>query len=164
MSNHLPSKLGEGLSKIQGGFEQGKQKLQVVQEITKLKRSINELSVEKSKVLLRLGQLTYYKLRSGELADTELQELSSSIMALDRESYQISKKITELSNSNPDQLICNHCGTSNGLNDKFCGGCGKKIEIKMDIDQTTASDCMACGQLVPDEANYCPCCGIRKNY
>lgn len=163
MSNQLPSKLGEGLSKIQGGFEQGKQKLQVVQEVTKLKRSVNELSVEKSKVLISLGQLTYYKLRNGELVDKELQELSTSIMNLDRESYQISKKITELSTSNSDQLICNHCGTANGLNDKFCGGCGKKVELKMEIDISTASDCMACGQLVPDEANYCPCCGMRKN-
>lgn len=163
MSNQLPSKLGEGLSKIQGGFEQGKQKLQVVQELTKLKRSVNELSLEKSKVLLSLGQLTYHKLRSGDLVDKDLHELSTSIIGLDRESYQLSAKIAELSTSNPDQLICNHCGTANGLNDKFCGGCGNKVELKMEIDLSIASDCISCGQLVPDEANYCPCCGMRKS-
>lgn len=163
MSNHLPSKLGEGLSKIQGGFEQGKQKLQVVQEVTKLKRSVNELSTDKSKILLRMGQLTHHKIRNKELSDSELQELSTSIIALDREIYQTSKKIAELSQTNPDQLICDHCGTANGLNDKFCGGCGRKVEIKIELDQSNAIDCMACGEKVPGEAKYCPCCGIRNN-
>ncbi|WP_010676979.1 hypothetical protein [Bacillus timonensis] len=37
MSN-LQAKLGEGLSKFQGGIEQGKQKLQIVQEISRLKK------------------------------------------------------------------------------------------------------------------------------
>lgn len=46
MSN-LQSKLGEGLSKFQGGIEQGKQKLQVVQEINRLKKEISDASSKK---------------------------------------------------------------------------------------------------------------------
>lgn len=162
MSNHLQSKLGEGLSKIQGGLEQSKQKLQVTQEISKLKRSLNELSMEKSKVLLKLGQLTYHKLRSKELSDEELQSIAASIIQLDKEIYQLSKKITQLSKSDQDQLTCSNCGTQNGLNDKFCGGCGAKVEVKPALNEANGSDCMECGELVPDEAKYCPCCGMRK--
>ncbi|WP_263629630.1 zinc ribbon domain-containing protein [Bacillus tianshenii] len=160
MANDLQSKLGEGLSKVQGGIEQGKQKLQIAQEIGRLKKGMAESSLQKSKILLELGQVTYGKLRKGQFQDEELFGIAHSIIGLDKQMYTASKQIAELSKTTQNGVMCS-CGTLNGVTDKFCGGCGAKIEQAAEVDLSTASSCGHCEEVVPAGANFCPCCGSR---
>lgn len=59
MPSSWKEKMEEGLSKVQGGIDQGKQKIQTTQESMKIKREIQEQSRLKAEALLKLGQLTY---------------------------------------------------------------------------------------------------------
>lgn len=163
LSNNLQSKLGEGLSRVQGGIEQGKLKLQVVQEISKLKKEINETSMKKSKILLELGQSTYKKIRNGEIVDSELSELTRGIVGLDHIVYQSSKKISELhqTNNDSDILTCSSCQTPNAVDAKFCGGCGAKMEKEPEADASSGISCVNCDEVLSEAANFCHCCGTK---
>jgi NADH pyrophosphatase NudC (nudix superfamily) len=162
LSTNLQSKLGEGLSKFQGGIEQGKLKLQTVQEINKVKKEIHDVSVKKSKILLETGQKVYMKIRNRELQDPELMELTSKLTELDQAIFEGSKKIAELS-SRPDQegTICPSCQTPNEMDAKFCGGCGAKVEKAAEVESGAGEACVSCSERVSPDANYCHCCGTK---
>jgi hypothetical protein len=163
LSSNLQSKLGEGLSKFQGGIEQGKLKLQTVQEINKLKKDIHDTSVKKSKTLLELGQKVYKKIRIGEIQDQELLDLTSTLVDMDHVIYKTSRKVNELS-SQPGQenaIICPACETPNDLDSKFCGGCGVKVEQGVEIEPESTNGCLHCGEQISPVANYCHCCGKK---
>jgi ribosomal protein L40E len=162
LSTNLQSKLGEGLSKFQGGIEQGKLKLQTVQEINKVKKEIHDVSVKKSKILLETGQKVYMKIRNRELQDPELMELTSKLTELDQAIFEGSKKIAELS-SRPDQegAICPSCQTPNEMDAKFCGGCGAKVEKAAEAESDSGEVCASCSERVSPDANYCHCCGTK---
>ena len=87
LSNDLQSRLGEGVSMLKGGIEQRKQKLQNVQELNRLKRSVEENSIKKSQILLELGRLTYRKIREGQINDPDLVKQSSNLVSLDKLMY-----------------------------------------------------------------------------
>ncbi|NQD65608.1 zinc ribbon domain-containing protein [Bacillus haikouensis] len=162
MSTNLQSKLGEGLSKFQGGIEQGKLKLQTVQEINKIKKEIHDVSVKKSKILLEVGQKVYKKIRNQELHDQELIELTSKLTELDHALYGGSRKISELK-SHPDQnvTICTSCETPNELDAKFCGGCGAKVEKAIEPVAGAGYACASCSEPLTADAHYCHCCGTK---
>lgn len=163
MSNNLQSKLGEGLSKFQGGIEQGKQKLQLVQEINCLKKEINEASMRKAKVLLEAGQVTYSKIRQGEITDPELVGFTEKLVALDREIYEARKLVNELNTKNNGQngVTCSSCQTVNSEDAKFCGGCGAKVEAAAKVEVTDGVSCVKCEEIIPQSANFCHCCGTK---
>ncbi|WP_169891047.1 zinc ribbon domain-containing protein [Litchfieldia alkalitelluris] len=163
MSNNLQSKLGEGLSKFQGGIEQGKQKLQLVQEINRLKKEINEVSGKKAKVLLEVGQATYNKIRQGEITDPELVELTEKLVGFDHNIYQSRKKVAELNSTSDNQggITCPSCQTVNSNDAKFCGGCGAKVEAAATVLSVEGEPCVKCEESIPHDANFCPCCGTK---
>jgi hypothetical protein len=154
--------LGEGLSKFQGGIEQGKLKLQTVQEINKIKKEMHDVSVKKSKILLEVGQKVYKKIRNQELHDQELIELTSKLTELDHALYGGSRKILELK-SHPDQnvTICTSCETPNELDAKFCGGCGAKVEKAIEPAAGAGDACASCSEPLTADAHYCHCCGTK---
>jgi NADH pyrophosphatase NudC (nudix superfamily) len=162
LSTNLQSKLGEGLSKFQGGIEQGKLKLQTVQEINKIKKEMHEASVKKSKILLEAGQKAYKKIRNHELQDEELVELTSKLTELDHAIYEGAKKISGLK-SNPDQnvTICASCETPNESDAKFCGGCGAKVEKAAEPVAGAVDACTSCNEPLTPDAHYCHCCGTK---
>jgi Double zinc ribbon len=162
LSTNLQSKLGEGLSKFQGGIEQGKLKLQTVQEINKIKKEMHDASVKKSKILLEVGQNTYKKIRNNELQDPELVELTSKLTELDHSIYESSNKISVLkSSTDQHEVVCPSCSTPNEPNAKFCGGCGSKVEKAVDLESESGKACINCSEPVSLEANYCHCCGTK---
>ncbi|WP_078593743.1 zinc ribbon domain-containing protein [Evansella clarkii] len=161
MSNDLQSKIGEGLSKFQGGIEQGKQKLHTTKEINRLKKIVQESALKKSEALIELGQLTYQKLRTGEITDSEFSKTAEGLTELDKEMYSANQNIAALSQSGTEgQVICTSCSAANGPDDKFCGGCGSKLE-KESNQESAAGSCTACETTYPATANFCPCCGKK---
>lgn len=52
-------------------------------------------------------------------------------------------------------LYCNKCGHAYNKGDKFCPGCGNKLENK--------NVCTKCNKVNPDGANFCSGCGSKLN-
>ena len=52
-------------------------------------------------------------------------------------------------------LVCPHCGARNPASNKFCGDCGKNMEV------TTTVKCPNCGADVPEENKFCGSCGTK---
>lgn len=163
MSNNFQSKLETGLSKVQGGLEQGKQKLQIVQEINRLRKEINESSVKKTKVLLEVGQVTYKKMRNGEIVDPQLLSITEQLIAIDQQIYQSNVKVNQLNSRNSDDQgkVCPSCQTTNSVDANFCGGCGGKIEADIKVEISGEATCQKCEEAIPEVANFCPCCGSK---
>lgn len=164
LSNNLQTKLGDGLSILQKEFEGGKQKLQNIKEVSKLNRYINELSQKKTKTLLELGQLTYLKIRTKQISDIDLVELTRSFTDIDKEIYLTLCKLGELNSIQPEASSCPHCGKAISESDQFCGGCGNKIDLKSKLQQFEQyKECVGCLVKIPCNSVYCPCCGIKND-
>ncbi|WP_078553933.1 zinc ribbon domain-containing protein [Bacillus alkalicellulosilyticus] len=163
MANDFQSKIGEGLSKFQGGIEQGKQKLQVTQEMNRLRKMIQELSVKKSAVLLELGQVTYKQIRAEAIAAEELVTISDQLVSLDKQIYLATKQLSEMNKTEDNAVVCGSCNEANGPNDKFCGSCGTPLEKPAEVDLSEGISCVTCEEIIPKEANFCPCCGSKSD-
>jgi NADH pyrophosphatase NudC (nudix superfamily) len=158
MSN-VQQKLGDGLSKLQSGIEQGKQKLQLAQEISRLKRSTQDALQQKAKLMLELGELTYFKLRTGAFHDEELLNYFNKTIELDRLIYQNANKIHELTKEEKANNQC-ECGTMIQENAKFCGSCGRPVREETPV-YVDLIRCATCDEEIPSHSTYCRCCGTR---
>lgn len=156
---NIQSKFGEGLSKIQEGIDQGKQKLQVTQEINQLRRGMKEAVSEKGRYISELGLLAHQYIREGQLSDPKFLELAEKVLEKDREIYRNQAMITELTKNNNDKVLC-ECGAALKPTDKFCGSCGKEVAAKMENELETI-ECSNCNENVPVDAKYCGCCGMK---
>ncbi|ANS73972.1 hypothetical protein AWM70_04800 [Paenibacillus yonginensis] len=159
--NNFQNLLGEGLSKLQGGIENGKQKLQTVQEINALNKSANDLVKTKSKILSELGQLAYFKIRAGQISDSEMLELIQNLAQIDQKIYTSLKQLTELKALKQQNNTCGNCGNITDSTDKYCGTCGSKMDIQDEVHNSVDRVCNNCGEFIPLNAKYCPCCGIK---
>ncbi|MFK3936167.1 zinc ribbon domain-containing protein [Alkalihalobacillus sp. NPDC078783] len=159
MSTSWKEKMEEGLSKVQGGIDQGKQKIQTTQETMKIKREIQEQSRLKAEALLKLGQLTYKKLRAGSIQDRELLDASAEIVEQDTFIYQKNKELSLLNEQAKDGAVCESCQKVNDANAAFCGGCGAEMKKQDQPEATTVTPCPTCKTDMPEGANFCPCCG-----
>ncbi|ABR46474.1 conserved hypothetical protein [Alkaliphilus metalliredigens QYMF] len=159
MSN-LQSKLGDGFSKLQGGLEQGKTRLQTVQEINKLKKMVEDTTEKKSKLLLDLGQLTHLWIREGKLQDSSFTEISNALTEVDQVIFTTFKKINELSANQEEENLC-ECGALITPNDKFCGECGLKLEEEATKEDIEMIHCSVCQEVIISSCNFCGCCGSK---
>ncbi|TSB48504.1 zinc ribbon domain-containing protein [Alkalicoccobacillus porphyridii] len=159
MTSGWKEKVGEGLSKVQGGIDQGKQKLQTTQEATRLKRDLQHRYSDKSEILLQLGQEAYRKLREGTLVDPELEGLSAKLIEKDVSIFMNQKELTNLMNDDSQAVVqCSHCQKENAADALFCGGCGTAIAAPVTEEEAMVS-CHVCSIDRPQTANFCPCCG-----
>lgn len=159
MSSSWKEKMEEGLSKVQGGIDQGKQKIQTTQESMKIKREIQEQSRLKAEALLKLGQLTYKKLREGSVHDRDLQDASAEIVQQDTFIFQKNKELAVLNEQSTEVAVCGTCQKENDANAAFCGGCGAEMKKQDQPLATAVTPCPTCKTDMPDGANFCPCCG-----
>ncbi|MEH7107505.1 zinc ribbon domain-containing protein [Bacillus sp. JJ1764] len=157
----LQSKLGGGLNILQDSLQQGKQKLQTAQEISQYKKVLNDLSEARANLLLKLGEDTYRKIRSGELQDQTLGEYSQGIAEVDRKIFTSQKTLEQLNQASKEGT-CSNCGNSITPDDKFCGSCGQKQETYSELtNQVNMVTCPTCEEQIPADANFCACCGSR---
>nr|WP_246879847.1 zinc ribbon domain-containing protein [Bacillus suaedae] len=124
---------------------------------------MNEIATKKSRALLEVGQTTYKKIRTGEIVDPELIELTTKLVGLDHQLYKASQKVHELNSLGQDDqsIICPSCQTANDQGAKFCGGCGEQVEVAAALESAEGEPCVNCEEDVPAEANFCPCCGTK---
>ena len=90
MSTDLQSKICEGQSKFQGDYEQGKQNLHTTKEINRLKRMVQESALKKSEALIEPGKLTYRKIHTGEITDSEFSKTAECLVELDKQLHSSS--------------------------------------------------------------------------
>ncbi|WP_379968812.1 zinc ribbon domain-containing protein [Ectobacillus sp. sgz5001026] len=159
---NLQETLESGVTKLHGGIEQGKIKLQLAQEMVQLKREIQDLLQKKAEFLLELGQLAYLQLRSDELQKVDLVHTIDPIEKIDISIYQANKRLSELKQSQEDGITCN-CGAPLTMSDKFCGNCGTPNPMLNRAKETNLVKCQNCGQDTPNDASYCPVCGTKRN-
>lgn len=154
---NLENKLGMGLSKIQEGLDKSKNKVEEIREVSKVNKTMEEVYDKKAEALLELGINVYKKVREGTLNDKEIVEKCKNIIGFDYVIYDCKNKIEELTKAE-EGILC-ECGKTVGYEDKFCGGCGSKVEfIAENLDYIT---CKYCDMKIEDKVNYCPCCGIK---
>lgn len=152
------NKIGGGLNKIQGSLQQGKQKLQVVQEMSLIQQSINTHRQKRQEHIVQIGSKMHKKLRLNQITDLDFKELSSHIEEIDKEIYQQSRALVELQLSSQNIYVCTSCESEVKPNDKFCGSCGTPVVIADKIEEITKV-CQDCEENIPSSAAYCPCCG-----
>lgn len=157
----LKEKLGGGLNMLQDSVQQGKQKIQIAQEMSQYRKLIQERSEKRADMLLQLGEDTYQKVRSGEIQDQHLRDYTLKIVELDLQLFKAQEALEQL-NRKSATSTCSNCGSEIGVNDKFCGSCGQSqtpVSARMESEDLAA--CPTCNEQVPMNANFCACCGSR---
>ncbi len=66
---------------------------------------------------------------------------------------EVRKGWKEGGESSSKEIVCKKCGYKNDKTDKFCGGCGEKLEQK--------SYCPSCGAQVKKTDKFCSECGSK---
>nr|WP_246421621.1 zinc ribbon domain-containing protein [Texcoconibacillus texcoconensis] len=156
----IQSKLGEGLSRFQGGVEKGKQRIQLTQEMSRLKRELAEATSEKSRLYVEMGMRAHQLVRDGGLFDQQVSDFADALLACDKSIYRIQRQIAELSDVESEGMTC-ECGASLQSGDKFCGECGAKVMVFSVQEEQAFVACHQCEEQVAESANFCGCCGYK---
>lgn len=157
----IQTKLGEGLNLLQGSLQQGKQKLQIAQEISQLKKSLQEAIDQRANLMIKIGEHVYKMLRVSSLHDDTLAEMAQPLLDLDKQIYQIQQSLEKLNKTTATGNACSNCGSPVSENDRFCGSCGFKIESMNTVDHEKRIQCGTCSATVPSTAQFCGCCGVK---
>lgn len=156
--NEFQNKVGGSLNKIQDSLQQGKQKLQTVQEISQIEQSLSALRQKRQELIVLMGNKVHKKLRLNEITDTDFQEISTNIEAIDKNIYQQARAVDQLKTSSQNIYICTSCNSEVNPSDKFCGSCGTPVVIMETVEEELKS-CQECEEEIPHSALFCPCCG-----
>lgn len=150
--------IGSGLSKIQETLDKSKNKVVEMKEVSKINKTIEDLNIKKSELLLEIGIDTYKKVRAGIIQDDEIAEKCKRIVGFDYILYDNKKKLDVLKKE-AEGFACS-CGNKLTYEDKFCGDCGKKVEIPVE-DESDTIICNNCEMEINYNVNFCTCCGIK---
>lgn len=128
---------------------------EIMREIDRLNKNVQDTSLRKEEVLLDLGIYIYQKVREGLLNNDEINEKCKPIIGFDHVIYDAKLKINELKKE-IEPVKCS-CGAVLKPSDRFCGKCGQKVEIS--VDSTEYIECEICLSQIDKDSKYCPCCG-----
>ena len=129
--------------------------IQKESEKIKIKKSINEYEDLKSQSLLKLGIMTFDKIRKNEIHDKDFNEICEEIKNYDIEIYTKYMQLKNIENEN-NKTTC-ECGYVALQNEKFCPQCGKSL-IK---DEVSYIICPNCNQEIDEDSKFCSCCGNK---
>ncbi|MBT9174323.1 MAG: hypothetical protein DDT21_02737 [Syntrophomonadaceae bacterium] len=154
----LEDKLGRGLAKLQAGQEAAKKKLELIKELSRLRKEMKEAEDAKGRLYFNMGLRVYYLLRQGAVQDEVLFPLSEEMVVLDKKMWQLSEQIARLSVRAEEAKICSNCSQPIKSEDKFCGHCGQQVS-KTITEEEKPKICPTCTYNIPVQAQFCPCCG-----
>ena len=129
--------------------------IQKESEKIKIKKSINDYEDIKAQALLKLGIMTFDKIRKGEIIDGDFDILCDEIKKFDIEIYKRYMQLRKFENENK-RTTC-ECGYVAFKNEKFCPQCGKNL-IEEEIAYIT---CLSCHEEIEKDSNFCACCGSK---
>lgn len=131
--------------------------LDKLKQIEELNNTIKDINSKKAKAILELGIYVYQLLRDGAIKDEDIDKKCEPIIGFDHILYDSKIKVENL-RKEIDGYKCD-CGATVNYDDKFCGVCGKKVEIPKDtVDYISCSRCFS---EIDKNSKYCPCCGIK---
>jgi hypothetical protein len=151
--NDIYEKIGSGINKIQGTIQSS-------QSMSQYKKVIQEAVVNRTDIIVQLGEEVYKKLRAREIESENRGSKVAELIDLDRKIYQSQQAIVNLSASEANHL-CPSCGVHIAEGDKFCGGCGIKIELKQTAAASALKKCSVCEEMIQETASFCNCCGTK---
>ena len=125
--------------------------------ISSCNKIINEAELKRKELLIEIAILIYEKIRKGEITHLELCEVYKPITEFDFTIYSNKKKIQEM--TSPVTGCTCKCGAKLSVDDKFCNGCGKKIEVE--IEEIECMNCSNCEMEIPNDSRFCPACGYK---
>lgn len=158
MLSTIQTKIGGGLNKIQDTLQQGKQKMQTVQEASQLRQAIDQLRQKRLESIVEIGNSIHKKVRFGLVHDEDFAGISLQIEQVDKEIYELSKSLEQLQVEASQSNLCSNCKNPAQPNDKFCGSCGNAVNIEIKVEEETKV-CLRCNEDIPESAAFCPCCG-----
>lgn len=129
--------------------------IQKESEKIKIKKNINDYEDLKAQTLLKLGIMTYDKIRKGEIIDEEFTLLCDEIKGFDIEIYTKYMQLRSFENKS-NKIVC-QCGYVAFKNEKFCPQCGKNL-IE---EEESYIICKHCNQETEKDSNFCACCGSK---
>lgn len=144
-------------SKVKKRFGNGKFKIELYKEKSKINREIDDIQEKKSKLFLEMGMLTYQKIRENSIDDECFDKFCDELLELDKIIYEKNMEINdmEIAESN---VTC-ECGYVGNINDKYCAECGRKFELDNDCNDFIV--CGYCESEIDSESEFCPCCGRK---
>ncbi len=117
---------------------------------------LNKLSLERANKLLKLGEYTYWLIRTGKLELPDYEKSFSEIRELDKEIFNETHSLLPEKEEN----ICPTCKTP--IEDpsiKFCGECGLNIE---EFYESKVKHCTSCESIISVTNKYCSICGTKQ--
>ena len=130
---------------------------EIMKEIDRLNKSVEDANLRKEEALLNLGILVYQNVREGLLDNEEIDQICEPIIGFDHVIYDAKVKIHN-HKKGLEGIKCS-CGASLNPEDRFCGACGKKVELP--VDNTEYMTCERCLSEIDSTSTFCPCCGIK---
>ncbi|MEW9078341.1 zinc ribbon domain-containing protein [Terrisporobacter glycolicus] len=130
--------------------------IQKESEKIKIKKNINDYEDFKAQALLKLGIMTYDKIRKGEIIDEEFTLLCDEIKGFDIEIYTKYMQLRSFENKS-NKIVC-QCGYVAFKNEKFCPQCGKSL---IEEEEESYIICKHCNQETEKDSNFCACCGSK---
>lgn len=156
----LQTKIGGGISKLQDGLQQGKNKLQTAQEVSQLRKAASDAATNRAKIIRQLGEIAYRLVRKGDVQHSELNEQAERIIQYDLELYQANKELELQLRRESNGQTC-ECGATVSEEDTFCGSCGNKVQVPEPTPVSTVP-CTSCQENIPEGAQFCGCCGTKN--
>lgn len=147
------------MSKIQNGLQQGMGKIQSVQDASKVKKTINQLSSQKGKLLMELGSTIYLEYRKGNIQHEEISSRAEKLNELDVALHEQLVMLEELTKKPEEGITC-ECGTKLSESDQFCPNCGTKV-VKPEDVVVEMKSCSTCNHEIAVDSNYCNICGAK---
>lgn len=141
--------------KIENRFAKTK-KLEFKKEI--LKNQIVDAEKEKAEIFMNMGILLYKKIREQAIEDKSFEEMSNSLVRLDKLIYE--NRLILDDNINIKKDINCECGNIINADSKFCSECGKMIDSHINKEVV---ECISCGVEIDANSKYCICCGSKLN-
>ena len=118
-------------------------------------KEIEISKIKKANLLLDMGIMTYEKIRNEIIVDNSFDDICNEILEIDKLIYNNNLRIKKLEEKS-DEIVC-ECGSVLNSENKFCGTCGKKVEIEEDY----LTECIRCNSLNEEDSVYCACCGAK---
>lgn len=129
--------------------------IQKESEKIKIKKSINEYEDLKASSLLKLGIMTFEKIRKNQIVDSDFNEICEEIKNYDIEIYQRYMQLRSFENENK-KITC-ECGYVALKNEKFCPQCGNNL-VK---EEMRSIICNNCHEKIDEDSIFCSCCGSK---
>lgn len=129
--------------------------IQKESEKIKIKKIINDCEDLKAQSLIKLGIMTFDKIRKGEIIDDEFDAICEEIKSMDIEIY--TKYMQLRSFEKESKKITCQCGYVAFKDEKFCPQCGNSL-IE---EEKSYIICANCNQETERNSNFCACCGSK---